>query len=65
MDDHQHAHHEPPRRIPARGGDEQDVFSRWRAMLCYTQRAGVCANAKRSYNRRLRRVVRGVLADVG
>lgn len=39
----------------ARGGFEQDVFTSWRRVLCYTQRAGVCKKAKRQANRRERR----------
>ena len=40
---------------PPKTGFEQDVFSVWRKMLCYTQRAGVCKKAKRQVNRRTRR----------
>lgn len=50
---------DPPIRIPARGGDEQGVFSRRaRPMLCWTQKAGACRRAKRAYNRRLRGIAR-------
>lgn len=52
---------EPPRRIPARGGGEADVFSGWRKVMCWTQRAGTCRAAKRSYNRRLRQTARRIL----
>lgn len=53
---------EPPKRIPARGGTEQDVFSRYaRSIHCYTKRAGVCRGAKRGYSRRLRRVAKALL----
>lgn len=44
------------KRIPAKGGDEEDVFSGWRRVLCYTKRSGVCKSIKRKYNRRLRAV---------
>lgn len=54
---------EAPSRIPASGGDEQDVFSGWRRVLSWTKRPGACARAKRSYNRRLRRLTREALAD--
>lgn len=52
---------EPPKRIPARGGGEEDVFSGWRRVLCYTSRPGVCREMKRSYNRRLRKLARRIL----
>lgn len=34
---------------------EQDVFTGWRRVYCYTQRAGVCAKIKRNARRRERR----------
>lgn len=43
-------------RVPCKGGLEFDVFSGWRKVLCYTSRPGVCRKAKRSYNRRIRRM---------
>lgn len=52
---------EPPLRIPAKGGDEEDVFSGWRRVLCYTQRPGVTKKIKRKYNRRLRAITRQAL----
>ncbi len=52
---------DPPTRIPAKGGDEPDVFTGWRRVMCWTQRAGACRSAKRSYNRRLRSLARLVL----
>lgn len=45
-------------RIPLKGGDEQDVFSGWRKVLCYTSRAGVCKAVKRKYNKRLRKAMK-------
>lgn len=45
-------------KIPLKGGLESDVFSKWRSRLCYTSRSGVCKKAKRSYNKRLRRMLR-------
>lgn len=41
-------------RLSYKGGLEQDVFSSWRKVLCYTSRPGVCKQAKRSYARRMR-----------
>jgi hypothetical protein len=35
-------------------GDEQDVFSKWRSMFCYTQRPGVTSAIKRKARRRER-----------
>jgi hypothetical protein len=52
---------DPPSRIPARGGREEDVFSGWRRVLCYTKRPHVCQRAKRSYSRRLRKLARILL----
>jgi len=52
---------EVPKRIPLRGGTEMDVFTGWRRMLCYTQRAGVCKDAKRTYSRRLRSIAKRIL----
>lgn len=54
-------------KIPMKGGDEQDVFSNWRRVLCYTGRSGVCKAVKRRYNKRLRQAhkmeIENVLAD--
>jgi len=44
--------------IPMKGGFEEDVFSGWRKVLCYTQRAGVCKKAKKKYNKRVRRITK-------
>lgn len=53
---------DPPKRIPAQGGDEHDVFSRRaRRIHCWTQRAGACKGAKQSYNRRFRHLVKRIL----
>lgn len=35
--------------------EEQDIHTGWRKVLCYTQRAGVTAAAKRRTNKRERR----------
>jgi hypothetical protein len=40
--------------IPMKCGDEFDVFSRWRHLLCYTQHPGVTKKVKRRYNKRSR-----------
>jgi hypothetical protein len=40
-------------RIPMKGGEEQDMLTRWRRLLVV--RAGRAKAAKRTYNRRLRR----------
>jgi hypothetical protein len=45
---------EPPSKIKLANGNEQDVFTGWRKMYCYTHRPGVCQSIKRGYNRRLR-----------
>jgi len=46
---------------------EDDVFSSWRRVYCYTQRAGVCARIKRGARRRERREakveIRAALAE--
>ena len=44
------------KRIPLKGGGEQDVFSGWRKVLCYTSRSGVCKAVKRQYSKRLRKL---------
>ena len=43
-------------RIPCKGGDEFDAFSRWREVLNW--KPGELKAIKRSYNRRVRRSVR-------
>jgi hypothetical protein len=35
--------------------DEQDVYTSWRALLCWTQRAGATKKVKRLTHRRERR----------
>jgi hypothetical protein len=47
-------------RIPLKGGEEQDMLTRWRRLLVI--RAGRSKAAKRSYNRRLRRTAREEIA---
>ncbi len=44
--------------IRMKGGLEVDVFTGWRKVLCYTQRAGVCKKAKRKYNKRVRKQIK-------
>lgn len=44
-------------------GFEHDVHTPWRRRYCYTQRAGVCAKAKRLTNRRERRESKDEIAD--
>lgn len=39
---------------PAKSGGEQDVVTRWRRLLCWTQKAGACAYWKRRIRRRER-----------
>jgi len=52
---------EPPIRIPARGGHENDAFTGWRKVLCYMGRPGAPRSAKRSYSRRLRHLTKRIL----
>ena len=40
--------------IKMKGGSEFDVFSRWRHLLCYTEKPGVTKKVKRKYNKRSR-----------
>ena len=51
-------------RIPMKGGAEMDVFSRWRKVMCYMSRPGVCKRVKRGYNKRVRRAAKMELRDV-
>jgi hypothetical protein len=41
--------------------DEQDVFTSWRRVYCWTQRAGACKRVKRRANRRGRREARAAI----
>lgn len=51
---------------PVKGGDEQDVFTGWRKVMCWTQRAGACKRVKRRANRRERREGRQLaLVEIG
>lgn len=43
-----------------KGGAEYDVVTRWRRVLCYTTRAGVCRKIKRQMARRRRREARAL-----
>lgn len=45
-------------RRPRKGGEEMDVFSRWRFLLAYTRRAGVVSGVKKRARRRERRQAR-------
>lgn len=40
---------------PIKGGDEQDVFTGWRRLYCWTQRPGATKGVKVAANRRDRR----------
>lgn len=42
-------------RRPIVNGDEQDVYTRWRHYLCYTERPGVVKAVKRATHKRERR----------
>lgn len=43
------------RRQKLKSGDEWDVVSGWRKLMCYTLRPGVCKSIKQKMNRRARR----------
>ena len=45
-------------RVPLNDGDEQDVFSSWRHVMCWCHRAGAKARVKRMYRRRVRQSAR-------
>jgi hypothetical protein len=42
-------------RRAVRGAAENDVYTGWRRMLCWTQRAGAVKSVKKSTHRRERR----------
>ena len=44
------------KRIPMKGGDEYDAFSKYRKFLCW--RSGQLKKIKRAYNKRFRRHIR-------
>lgn len=46
------------RKTPSKGGFEYDIFSGWRKVLCYAQRAGVPKKAKKKYNKRDRKLAK-------
>ena len=46
---------EATHRRPAKDGDEQDVFTRWRHVIKTYERPGVTKQAKQRHNRRERR----------
>jgi hypothetical protein len=48
-----------------RTGDEQDVFTGWRKLYKYTQRAGACKRVKRRANRRDRREAKLAVRQAG
>ena len=52
------------RDIPLNSGDEHDVFSRWRHVMCRTQRPGVCKQIKRGFTRRVRRFASKLVHNV-
>jgi hypothetical protein len=41
--------------------DEQDVFTSWRRVYCWTRRAGACRRVKRRANRRERHEARAAI----
>jgi len=43
--------------------EEQDAYTDWRRLLCYTQRAGVVKAIKRRTHRRERHEARAEIAD--
>jgi len=43
--------------------EEQDAYTPWRRLLCYTQRAGVVKSIKARTHRRERREARAEIAD--
>lgn len=45
-------------RRPVIGYDEQDVYTGWRRLYCYTRKAGVVAYVKRKTHKRERREAR-------
>jgi hypothetical protein len=45
-------------RRPVVNGDEQDVYTSWRRVLCYVQKPGVVKAIKRSTHKRERREAR-------
>ena len=45
------------------GHEEQDAYTGWRRVLCYTQRAGVVKAIKRRTHKRERREVRASIRD--
>jgi hypothetical protein len=45
-------------REPVKTGDEYDLITRWRRVLCYMKRPGVCKRIKAGINRRLRRAAK-------
>jgi len=51
------------RDIPTKSGDEQDVFSGWRRVLCRTKRPGVCKRIKRGFARRVRHFAHKLVAS--
>jgi len=48
-----------------RTGDEQDVLTGWRAVYCWTKRAGATSRVKRRARRRERHEARAILAKGG
>lgn len=46
-----------------KNGWEEDVHTRWRHLMCLTQKPGVCAYAKTMTNRRERREKKRWIAD--
>lgn len=47
------------KKIPMKGGLEQDAFTGWKHVLCYMQNIpGISKYAKRSYNKRFRKTIK-------
>jgi hypothetical protein len=44
-------------------GEEEDVHTHWRRVLCWTQRAGACVAVKRRTNRRERQEAKAAMRD--
>ena len=51
------------KRIPMKGGDEYDAFTKIRKFLRW--KAGQVKKIKRAYNKRLRKYNKGVIQDDG
>jgi len=52
-------------RRPIKGWDEQDVYTGWRKVYCWTKRAGAVKDVKRRTHRRERRTAKTKLRADG